>query len=142
MSECRERLNKILARLGKTTGTDYIVLMEWNRVKRLLAEAAAECIKKKLGDRIVDIYYADLSGGEPAEVGGRDVDLIVVVRKGVNATKLAETLERELNSLVPLDKVAGFTGGKNLFEIHVVVEGSEGYASSIARSRYSPPTRL
>lgn len=71
------------------------------QLKMAIAEAIAECIVKILGPNIVEeIYYVDLSGGEPrGDYLGRDIDLIVKVSDELrNAEQdIEKILERYFN---------------------------------------------
>ena len=142
---CSTRLReaaKSAVRIGKLSERDYLKLMEWGRLKRVLAEAAAACIREMLSGERVDVYFVDLTGGERAEVAGRDVDLVVVVDDAV-VDKVRDKIERALNELI--DKAApglrDIVGGKEVFEVHVVGRSSPQFQSLI-KSRYAPPIRL
>ncbi len=141
---CRRELANAVAsvKVKKIDERDYISLMEWSRAKRLLAEAAAKCIKSMLTGRVIDVYLIDLSGGERAETVGRDIDLVVVVNDD-RTDEIKRFLEKTLNGVI--DEIApmlrNLIGGKEVFEIHVVKLSSPKHASLVS-SRYLAPIRL
>ncbi len=150
MLECVEALERAAEALrasgiSRLEGSDYTALMEWGRVKRMLAEAAASCIRAKYRGLVREVYYVDLVGGEVAETPGRDVDIVVVVDEGLEEVRaeVERSIEESLNKL--MDVVAGWlrevVGGKPVFEVHVVTRRSPDYAALVA-SRHAPPVKL
>jgi predicted nucleotidyltransferase len=148
--ECLEALERAIRAIRSSglvslSETDYRTLLEWGRLKRMLAEAAAACIRSRYGGAVREVYYLDLVGGEVAETPGRDIDIVVVVDDELEARRreIEESIEKSLNML--LDTVAGWlrgiTGGKPVFEVHVVTPRSHDYLSLIG-SRHAPPVKL
>lgn len=143
MRNCREQAARVAeaAPPALPGPSDYVGLMEWNRVKRMLAELAAKCIRERLGDVVLEVYYTDLSGGEVAEVAGRDIDLVIVVREDADVDAVERAVEETLRAL-QVGRLARLVEGKPVFEVHVVRRGSTGYRASLASARYTPPVKL
>ena len=117
------------------------------RLKSNIASVVAECIVELLGeDKVEEIRYIDLSGGEVAQgFEGRDVDIIVKV-KGIPPgleKDLKAVLESTLNPLLQ-ERLAWYvtlTGKRDLIEIHIVTDHYLGYGV-LLRSSFSPAIRV
>lgn len=93
--------------------------LEWQHVKRHIAEAIAACICDYIGKRV---YLTDLHGGEPSEgLGDKDIDLIVECLGPDEALVLEQLLEARV-----ADILRGALGGDphqvlgvpNIVELH------------------------
>ncbi len=116
----------------------------WQRFKRLLADIVAECIASNT-DGIGEIYLHELHGGEPAnvgELGGKDLDLILVVRDGLEG--YVEELEKCLENYLE-NRLRDALGGKDplsLLGIPNIVELQPQKNRGCRGFRYSQPIRI
>jgi len=117
------------------------------QLKRLLAEAVADCIVELVGEDLVEeIYLVDLTGGEvAADFSGRDVDLIVLVSDKFVGLEhsLKAVLEEHINKELegPLAFYIAESGKRDLVEVHVVTSLDMGYGR-LVKSRFYPAIRL
>ncbi len=118
-------LNALASRLKKDGYRSYT----WQRMKRILADTVAEEIIYLLGpENVRGIFYADLHGGEPVnvgEIGGKDIDIIlwldekIVVKEKLLERKLEERTSRILEQLLGED-IRKTLNIPNLVELHIV----------------------
>ncbi len=123
-------------------------LPRWRpQLKRLVAEAIAECIVEVLGEENVEeIYMVDLAGGEfVPDFTGRDIDLVVLVSDRFLGMEgdLKKALETMINK--ELEQMLGWyiaeTGKRELAEIHVVTSLDMGYGR-LVKSKFYPAIRV
>lgn len=98
----------------------------WMRLKRAIAELIVQFILDEIGkDKVIEIHYTDLVGGAIDREGiGRDIDLIVWVRRDVNVDRrrLNEDVEKILKEIFRYGYGLEFEDfvGPNIVEIHIV----------------------
>jgi len=94
----RSKFKEYLREYLKTKG-EY----SWMRIKRYIAELIVPFILNEIGEEnVIEIHYTDLVGGAIDREGiGRDVNLIVWVKRGVNVDhrKLNEKVDEMLKEL-------------------------------------------
>jgi len=140
--------NGDMSKLAKAFESEKYSSHLWQSFKRELAELLVDHIVKEFGySTVEEIYYADLHGGKPANIGchgGKDIDLIVKVSKTSNLN--VEEIEKRMeNSILKvLNEILGINvkeavGIPNIIELHVI-EGDSGkssYMGYIVNSIYS-----
>jgi len=93
-----ERLGAVLGGLGpgvaEALRREGWRSLEWQRVKRRIAEAIAGCICSLLGR---SVYLTDLHGGEPSEgLGDKDIDLVIECLGPGEAARLEQVAEERV----------------------------------------------
>ena len=143
-------LGRLLERIARESGSLASAFSQgyrsypWQRFKRLLADILAECIASN-ADGVREIYLHELHGGEPAnvgELGGKDIDLILVVRDGAEGD--VEELERCVESYLE-NRLREALGGKDplsMLGIPNIVELQPQKNRGCRRFRYSQPIRI
>ncbi len=117
------------------------------KLKMTIAEAVAECIVEMLGEDIVEeIYYVDLSGGEPrGDFLGRDVDLIVKIRSDLKHVEmdLEKILERYFNMEIYylLGEIPLKVLKPDIIEIHVI-SSYDSYWGRMVKSPFTHAIRI
>ncbi len=116
----------------------------WQRFKRLLADIIAECIASST-EGVREIYLHELHGGEPAnieELGGKDLDLILIVRNGCEegVGELENCIEQYLESR--LREALGGRDPLKLLGIPNIVELQPRKNGGEQVFRYSRPIKI
>ncbi len=139
LDELNKNLNPfILEKLRVAGSWDTL---EWQVLKRRLAEAVAKCIADVCGARV---YLSDLHGGEfvYGELGDKDIDLIVVGCDKLDLPLIEKRVERIvysfLHRLLNADPYV-LLNVPNIVELH---SDKELLGKKLLESRYSPLIRL
>ncbi len=120
---------------------DLAKLPSWPpKLKMTIAEAVSKCIVDLIGKEYVEeIYYVDLSGGEPrSDFLGRDIDLIVKVTPDLKPVELdlKKILEHYFNTQLfyIIGEVALTVLKPDLIEIHIITSYDTYYGRMIKSS--------
>ncbi len=117
------------------------------KLKMTIAEAVSKCIVNLIGREYVEeIYYVDLSGGEPrSDFLGRDIDLIVKVKPDLKPVErdLEKILESHFNTQLYyiIGEVALTILKPDLIEIHVITS-YDSYYGRLVRSPFTYAIRV
>ncbi|GEM_PF-4600259 len=132
LEECINEFRKLkqyLPRVSKEYWDAY--LMEWAQFKRRVAEAAGMCLKKLLPGIIEEVYYIDFTAAFSDDYTGRDIDLLVKIKKN-SLNYPPKVVEEELEKLLTsIAKEAGidyekYNESPHLFEVHTSEKGVYG----------------